>query len=113
MAVSNAILLLDLIIRRRAEGVPRDEAILEAGPIRLRPIMMTTIVSIIVLAPVAFFPRTGVDAFSPLATVIIGGFGISTLLTLFVVPVLHATFDDLAEGWRRRQAGLREESARA
>mgnify|MGYP001274493395 FL=1 len=113
MAVSNAILLLDLIIRKRAEGMPRDEAILEAGPIRLRPIMMTTIVSIIVLAPVAFFPKTGVDAFSPLATVIIGGFGISTLLTLFVVPALHATFDDLAERWRHRQVGPREESARA
>jgi len=113
MAVSNAILLLDLIIRKRAEGVPRDQAILEAGPIRLRPIMMTTIVSIIVLAPVAFFPRTGVDAFSPLATVIIGGFGISTLLTLFIVPVLHATFDDLAERWRRREFDPREESARA
>ena len=113
MAVSNAIILLDLIIRKRAEGMPRDEAILEAGPIRLRPIMMTTIVSIIVLAPVAFFPKTGVDAFSPLATVIIGGFGISTLLTLFVVPVLHATFDDIGEWWRLRRLGPQEESARA
>jgi len=113
MAVSNAILLLDLIIRKRAEGMPRDQAILEAGPIRLRPIMMTTIVSIIVLAPVAFFPKTGVDAFSPLATVIIGGFGISTLLTLFIVPVLHSTFDDVGEWWRRRQLAHREQTARA
>jgi HAE1 family hydrophobic/amphiphilic exporter-1 len=112
MAVSNAILLLDLIIRRRAEGLARDEAILDAGPIRLRPIMMTTIVTMIVLAPVAFFPKTGVDAFSPLATVIIGGFGISTLLTLFVVPVLHATFDDIAVWWQRRRLGLVEGSAR-
>jgi HAE1 family hydrophobic/amphiphilic exporter-1 len=113
MAVSNAIILLDLIIRKRAEGMPRDAAILEAGPIRLRPIMMTTIVSIIVLAPVAFFPKTGVDAFSPLATVIIGGFGISTLLTLFIVPVLHATFDDVAEWWRRRGARPVEETSHA
>ncbi|HXM19119.1 MAG TPA: efflux RND transporter permease subunit [Candidatus Tumulicola sp.] len=113
MAVSNAILLLDLILRKRAEGMPRDAAILEAGPIRLRPIMMTTIVSIIVLAPVAFFPKTGVDAFSPLATVIIGGFGISTLLTLFIVPVLHATFDDIGEWWRRRGARPAEETSHA
>jgi len=113
MAVSNAILLLDLILRKRAEGMPRDEAILEAGPIRLRPIMMLTIVSIIVLAPVAFFPKTGVDAFSPLATVIIGGFGISTLLTLFIVPVLHATFDDIAERLRRRRASPAAETGRA
>lgn len=113
MAVSNAILLLDLILRKRAEGMPRDEAILEAGPIRLRPIMMTTIVSIIVLAPVAFFPKTGVDAFSPLATVIIGGFGLSTLLTLFIVPVLHATFDDIAERLRRRKTRPATETGRA
>ncbi len=95
MAVSNAILLLDLILRNRASGMPRADAILEAGPVRLRPILMTTIVSLVVLIPVAFFPKTGIDAYSPLATVIIGGLTISTVLTLFVVPVLYATFDDL------------------
>ena len=96
MAVSNAILLLDLIIRNRAGGMSRLEAILEAGPIRLRPILMTTIVSLVVLVPVAFFPKTGIDAYSPLATVIIGGLTISTVLTLFVVPVLYSAFDELA-----------------
>ncbi|HVA27267.1 MAG TPA: efflux RND transporter permease subunit, partial [Candidatus Baltobacteraceae bacterium] len=53
MAVSNAILLLDLILRKRKEGMPVREAILYAGPVRLRPILMTTIVSLVVLAPVA------------------------------------------------------------
>ena len=95
MAVSNAILLLDLILRKREEGLSRMEAILVAGPIRLRPILMTTIVSLIVLIPVAFFPKTGIDAYSPLATVIIGGLTISTVLTLFVVPVFYAGFDEL------------------
>ncbi|MHB8432341.1 MAG: efflux RND transporter permease subunit [Candidatus Tyrphobacter sp.] len=101
MAVSNAILLLDLIIRKRKEGLSRRDAILYAGPVRLRPILMTTIVSLIVLMPVAFFPKTGIDAYSPLATVIIGGLSISTVLTLFVVPVLHDAFDDLPTWWRR------------
>ena len=101
MAVSNAILLLDLILRKRKEGIARREAILYAGPVRLQPILMTTIVSLIVLMPVAFFPRTGTDAYSPLATVIIGGLSISTVLTLFVVPVLHDVFDDVPEWWRR------------
>ncbi len=101
MAVSNAILLLDLIIRKRKEGMRRRDAILYAGPIRLQPILMTTIVSLIVLVPVAFFPKTGIDAYSPLATVIIGGLSISTVLTLFVVPVLHDLFDDLPEWWNR------------
>lgn len=95
MAVSNAILLLDLILRKRKEGMSVRDAILYAGPVRLRPILMTTIVSLVVLIPVAFFPKTGIDAYSPLATAIIGGLSISTVLTLFVVPVLHATLDEL------------------
>ncbi len=101
MAVSNAILLLDMIIRKRKEGLPRREAILYAAPIRLEPILMTTIVSLIVLVPVAFFPKTGIDAYSPLATVIIGGLSISTILTLFVVPVLHDMLDDIPSWWRQ------------
>ncbi|MHB8199148.1 MAG: efflux RND transporter permease subunit [Vulcanimicrobiaceae bacterium] len=100
MAVSNAILLLDLIIRKRKEGMARRDAILYAGPVRLRPILMTTIVSLIVLVPVAYFPKTGIDAYSSLASVIIGGLSISTVLTLIVVPVLHDLFDDLPEWWR-------------
>jgi hydrophobic/amphiphilic exporter-1 (mainly G- bacteria), HAE1 family len=104
MAVSNAILLLDLILRKRAEGLSREQAILEAGPIRLRPILMTTIVSLVVLIPVAFFPKTGIDAYSPLATVIIGGLSISTVLTLFVVPVLYTALDELIARARERRA---------
>ncbi len=103
MAVSNAILLIDLVVHKRAEGLTTRAAILAAGPVRLRPILMTTIVSLIVLVPVAFFPKTGIDAYAPLATVIIGGLSISTLLTLFVVPVLHEAFDDLAVWWNMRR----------
>jgi HAE1 family hydrophobic/amphiphilic exporter-1 len=99
MAVSNAILLLDLILRERSAGHSRRKAILAAGPIRLRPILMTTIVSLVVLLPVAFFPKTGIDAYAPLATVIIGGLSISTILTLFVVPTLYTELDALAERW--------------
>jgi HAE1 family hydrophobic/amphiphilic exporter-1 len=104
MAVSNAILLLDLILQKRKAGLSVREAILEAGPVRLRPILMTTIVSLAVLIPVAFFPKTGVDAYSPLATVIIGGLTISTVLTLFVVPVLHDVFADLAARRKKKVA---------
>ncbi len=101
MAVSNAILLLDLIVRKRREGLERKDAILWAGPVRLSPILMTTIVSLIVLAPVAFFPKTGVDAYSPLATVIIGGVAVSTVLTLFVIPVLYDVLDEFFAQRRR------------
>ncbi|MBC5824413.1 MAG: efflux RND transporter permease subunit [Candidatus Eremiobacteraeota bacterium] len=112
MAVSNAILLLDLIIRKRSEGLSRQAAIFAAGPVRLRPILMTTIVSLIVLVPVAFFPKTGIDAYSPLATVIIGGLTVSTLLTLFVIPVLHDTFGSVAD-WLNARRQHRAEPARA
>jgi HAE1 family hydrophobic/amphiphilic exporter-1 len=96
MMMTVAVLLIDLILRLRAEGMPRDEAILTAAPIRLRPILMTSLISIVVLAPVAFFPRTGIDAYAPLATVSIGGLAIGTLLALFVVPLLHTYTDDAA-----------------
>jgi HAE1 family hydrophobic/amphiphilic exporter-1 len=105
MMMTVAVLMVDLVLRLRAEGMERDEAILTAAPIRLRPILMTSLISIVVLIPVAFFPRTGIDAYAPLATVTIGGLSMGTVLALFVVPVLHTYTDDLARlmraGWRR------------
>ena len=95
MMMTVAVLMIDLVLRLRAEGMPRDEAILTAAPIRLRPIVMTSLISIVVLIPVAFFPRTGIDAYAPLATVTIGGLTIGTVLALYVVPVLHTYTDDL------------------
>jgi len=105
-----AVLLLDLILRLRAEGMPRDEAIVAAAPVRLRPILMTSLVSTVVLIPAAFFPRTGTDAYAPLATVTIGGMIVGVGLALHVVPVVHTYTDDLARAvgalvrrrWRRR-----------
>ncbi|HEX9259665.1 MAG TPA: efflux RND transporter permease subunit, partial [Acidimicrobiales bacterium] len=95
MMMTVAVLMIDLVLRLRAEGLPRDEAILAAGPIRLRPILMTSLISIVVLIPVAFFPRTGIDAYAPLATVVIGGLAVGTVLALYVVPVVHTYTDDL------------------
>jgi HAE1 family hydrophobic/amphiphilic exporter-1 len=75
--------------------MPRDEAIVTAVPTRLRPILMTSLISIVVMVPVAFFPATGIDAYAPLATVVIGGLIMGTLHGLWVVPVLHTFTDDL------------------
>jgi HAE1 family hydrophobic/amphiphilic exporter-1 len=119
MMMTVAVLLIDLVLRLRAQGMPRDEAILAAGPIRLRPILMTSLITVVVLIPVAFFPRTGIDAYAPLATVVIAGLSVGTVLALFVVPVLHTYTDDLARlagaGWRRltRARPAREEEASA
>ena len=108
MMMTVAVLLIDLILRLRAEGMPRDEAILAAAPIRLRPILMTSLISIVVLIPVAFFPRTGIDAYAPLATVVIGGLTMGTLLALFVVPVIHTYTDDLARLARAALSRVRD-----
>jgi HAE1 family hydrophobic/amphiphilic exporter-1 len=96
MMMTVAVLMIDLVLRLREQGVSRQEAILAAGPVRLRPILMTSLITIVVLIPVAFFPSTGVDAYAPLATVVIGGLSIGTVLALFLVPVLHTYTDDLA-----------------
>ena len=72
----------------------------------MRPILITSLITIVVLIPVAFFPRTGIDAYAPLASVVIGGLTMGTVLSLFVVPVLHATVDDLAVWVRKLVARL-------
>ncbi|NMF61679.1 AcrB/AcrD/AcrF family protein (plasmid) [Brasilonema octagenarum UFV-E1] len=103
--VAGAILLIDLILTKRRQKIPRDIAIREAGPIRLKPILMTVIITLVVIIRLAFFPDTGMDAYSPIATVILGGLSISTLLTLIVIPVMHSVVDDgtqlFARVWKK------------
>jgi HAE1 family hydrophobic/amphiphilic exporter-1 len=108
MMMTVAVLMIDLVLRLRRDGMERDEAILTAGPVRLRPIVMTSFISIVALVPVAFFPRTGIDAYAPLATVVIGGLTIGTVLALFVVPVLHSYTDDLARALGALPSRLRD-----
>lgn len=96
IAVSSAILLLELILTKRQEGIPRSQAIREAGPVRLKAIFMTTLTTMIVVFRLAFYPETGMDAYSPIATVILGGLTVSTLLTLIVIPVVYTFVDDIS-----------------
>src|SRR5262249_27722572 len=90
-----AVLMLDMIARYRDRGVPRDQAIMEACPQRLRPILMTSLISILVMIPVAFFPKTGLDAYQPLGTTILGGLTVGTILSLLDIPIMHTFVDDL------------------
>jgi len=106
MDITVAILLIDLVLRLRAEGQPRRDAILEGASVRLRPILMTSLITIVVLIPVAFFPKTGIDAYSPLATVVIGGLSVGTVLSLFVIPCLYTYVDDFGT-WVNRRLGRR------
>ena len=75
----------------------RNQAVISGCPQRLRPILMTAMITIIVMVPVAFFPKTGMDAYSPLGTVVIGGLIVGTILTLFDIPIMHTYVDDLTK----------------
>ena len=101
LSLSAAILLLELIVTQRQQGMPREQAIAQAGPVRLKAIVMTTLTTIIVVVRLAFFPEIGSDAYSSIATVILGGLVLSTLLTLIVVPIVY-TFVDDAMGMLRK-----------
>jgi multidrug efflux pump subunit AcrB len=91
----NAILIVDYINQLRREGFDRTEAILKAGPIRLRPILMTTAATILGMVPIALGFGAGSELRSPMAISISGGLITSTLLSLFVVPVVYTLLDDL------------------
>jgi len=96
IVVKNGILLVDYTNRLRATGLERDEAILTAGPTRLRPILMTTCAAILGMFPLALALGRGSETQAPLATAVIGGLMTSTFLTLFIVPVVYTLFDDVA-----------------
>jgi HAE1 family hydrophobic/amphiphilic exporter-1 len=94
IVVNNAIVLVDFInVLRRQEGMPLDEAVVEAGRIRLRPILMSTLTTILGLMPLALIPGEGAELRTPLAIPVIGGLVLSTLLTLVVIPVLYRLFE--------------------
>jgi multidrug efflux pump subunit AcrB len=91
----NAILIVDYINQLRETGLDRTAAILQAGPVRLRPIMMTTAATILGMVPIALGLGAGAELRSPMAVAIAGGLISSTILSLIVVPVLYTLMDDL------------------
>lgn len=90
IVVSNSVLLVDFANHRLQEGMPLEEAVVEAGRLRIRPILMTSLATIIGLAPMALGLGEGSEANVPLARAVIGGLGVSTIMTLLFIPVLHA-----------------------
>jgi HAE1 family hydrophobic/amphiphilic exporter-1 len=106
----NAILLIDYTNTLRARGMERDPAILEAGPTRLRPILMTTLAMIMGMLPIALAVGRGNEARAPLATAVIGGLVMSTILTLILIPCIYSVFDDL-QVWLAQLMGKGRRSA--
>ncbi len=103
LVTKNAILLVDFINHARKAGIPRAGAVIEAGRVRLRPIMMTTLAMIFGMLPLALGLGEGGEQRSPMGQAVIGGVITSGLLTLVVVPVIYTYLDDLAD-WARRLA---------
>ena len=93
IVVNNAIVLVDLINQLRASGMERISAIREAARLRLRPIMMTTLTTVLGLTPMALGLGEGSEMRTPMAVTVIGGLLTSTLLTLVVVPVMYSLLD--------------------
>jgi HAE1 family hydrophobic/amphiphilic exporter-1 len=95
IVVNDAIVKVDFINQARRGGMGVREAILEAGRVRLRPILMTTATTVLGLAPMALGLGRGADLRAPLAIAVIGGLTVATLLTLIVVPVVYAVTEDI------------------
>ena len=101
IVVNDAIVKVDFINQMRGQGLALREAILEAGRVRLRPILMTTVTTVFGLAPMAFGIGRGADLRAPLAIAVIGGLLSATALTLIVVPVAYDLFEEARERMRR------------
>jgi len=104
IVVNNAILLIEFTTQLRERGLARREALLQAGQTRLRPILMTALVSIMGGLPVALgLGASGAEIRRPLGIAVLGGMFTSTFLTLFVIPVMYTLLEDLQlRVWRRR-----------
>jgi HAE1 family hydrophobic/amphiphilic exporter-1 len=101
LVVKNSILLVDYTNTLRERGMGRNQAVLQASPVRLRPILMTAVTTILGVLPVALGYSAGGEARAGMGRATFGGMFASTLLTLFVVPVAYTLLDDFQRGMKR------------
>jgi HAE1 family hydrophobic/amphiphilic exporter-1 len=111
IVAKNAILLIDFAKWSEERGMPRREAIIQAGRVRLRPILMTTFALIAGMVPVALGIGEGADFRAPLGVAVIGGVVTSTLLTLLVIPTVYEILADWRDALASRFAFLAEAPA--
>jgi len=93
IVVKNAIVLIDHVNQRRRGGLSKHDALIEAGRVRLRPILMTTATAILGLIPMALGLGEGAEIRAPMAVTVIGGLAVSTVLTLIVIPTMYFVLD--------------------
>ncbi|MEW6077714.1 MAG: efflux RND transporter permease subunit [Thermodesulfobacteriota bacterium] len=104
LVTKNAILLVDYANVLRAQGLPREEALIQAGRTRLRPILMTTLAMIFGMLPLSLALGAGSEMRAPMGRAVIGGLITSTLLTLLVVPVFYTLLEDVINRLKRLRA---------
>ena len=106
IVVNNAILLVQYVeIARREKGLPVEQAVVEAGAVRLRPILMTTTTTVFGMLPLALGLGEGSELMQPLAIAVVGGLTVSTLLTLVVVPCAYLIVNRLSAALKRLVVG--------
>jgi multidrug efflux pump subunit AcrB len=98
LIVKNGILLLDAAQHARAEGLSQEESLIAAGRVRLRPILMTTLCTLVGLVPLALGLGAGAELQRPLALAVIGGLAVSTAVTLLVLPTMLELLGALGDG---------------
>jgi multidrug efflux pump subunit AcrB len=95
LIVKNGILLLDAAVKARREGLGEEESLVQAGQLRLRPILMTTLCTLVGLIPLALGLGSGAELQRPLAIAVIGGLAVSTAVTLLILPTMLETIGAL------------------
>jgi HAE1 family hydrophobic/amphiphilic exporter-1 len=110
IVVNNAIVLVDYTnLLRRRDGMPLADAVVEGARRRLRPILMTTLTTVLGLVPLAIGFGEGSEIQAPMARVVIGGLTTSTLITLYLVPAVYTA----VSAWQERRAATRAGAAAA
>ena len=102
IVVNNAIVLIDYIQQLRAKGLCKRESVVEAGKTRMRPILVTTLTTVLAMIPMLLASGEGSEVWKPMAATVIFGLSCSTIISLLVIPILYEKFESLPRKIRRK-----------
>jgi HAE1 family hydrophobic/amphiphilic exporter-1 len=109
VVINNGIVLVDYTNTLCSRGMELRQAVMEAGRRRLRPILMTSLTTILGMAPIAFFPGAGADTIQPIGKTFVGGLMVSTFMTIFVTPIMYSIFNS----WRCKKKQIIQDEQQA